>query len=462
MATAILDAQTVILGLTPHQKVDLTKRLTMRNPKFDLIAKYSPYGITPFTQETEYLCDAEELENGCLVVPRGCPLPPLTKITDRRVTRFALWPRERVSLMSEQIRAVRAFKRSSGNGVIVLPPSGGKTNVALVIARALHQRTLVLTHRTSILKAWIDDALRMFGMTGPPSFRIIQGGKWELGRLLTLAMVQTVSRRLQDHPEFFSDFGLVIIDETHIAPCKMVVNVIRKIRSRYMLGISATPSRSDGMHPRLFWNIGPVVYNGETPSDLTMPVKVIPVQTGFVYTASKDRLFDFHTCMAYVTADAHRNKLLIQYVVREYKSKHSCLVLTRRVDHARWLGEALRQAGVDNRVLTGVGKRKEVEEVIDLSEKGVLRCVVGTDSLLQEGVSCRRWDRLFLTTSTKWWGNLLQKLGRIRRVHPQKKDAICYDFVDGLVPVLYRHWMKRLAGYRKFPEVSVLDFGSRS
>ena len=47
-----------------------------------------------------------------------------------------------------------------------------------------------------------------------------------------------------------------------------------------------------------------------------------------------------------------------------------------------------------------------------------------------------------------WDGLLVQYVGRLRRLHPAKKEVRVFDYVDAAVPVLRRMFDRRLKGYR--------------
>ena len=47
-----------------------------------------------------------------------------------------------------------------------------------------------------------------------------------------------------------------------------------------------------------------------------------------------------------------------------------------------------------------------------------------------------------------WRGTLQQYVGRLHRIHHDKKTVQVYDYVDGKVPMLARMSEKRSKGYR--------------
>ena len=68
-------------------------------------------------------------------------------------------------------------------------------------------------------------------------------------------------------------------------------------------------------------------------------------------------------------------------------------------------------------------------------------------SYLGEGFDDARLDTLFLVMPICWKGTLQQHVGRLHRLHENKKDVLVYDYADVLVPMLARMYKRRLAGY---------------
>ncbi len=63
------------------------------------------------------------------------------------------------------------------------------------------------------------------------------------------------------------------------------------------------------------------------------------------------------------------------------------------------------------------------------------------------GFDDARLDTLFLTMPISWRGTLQQYVGRLHRLHENKKEVLVYDYADTLVPMLTRMYKKRTAGY---------------
>ena len=95
----------------------------------------------------------------------------------------------------------------------------------------------------------------------------------------------------------------------------------------------------------------------------------------------------------------------------------------------------------------GARRRKQVAESLSLVSPDEPRIILATGSYLGEGFDDARLDMLFLAMPISWKGTLQQYVGRLHRLHVNKKEVLVYDYSDLLVPMLARMYKKRLAGY---------------
>ena len=91
---------------------------------------------------------------------------------------------------------------------------------------------------------------------------------------IVLAMVQSLS--MKEYPEdTFESFGLVIFDECHHLGAEVFSKCMAKVQSKYMLGLSATPNRKDGLRKVFEWYIGDIAYMTKEKSDDDAKVDII-------------------------------------------------------------------------------------------------------------------------------------------------------------------------------------------
>ena len=167
------------------------------------------------------------------------------------------------SLRPEQEPIVNLYKdacEKKGGGLICLKCGGGKTVLALYIIALLRKKAIVVVHKDFLMTQWRDRIKEFL-----PTARIgkIQQSTIDIeDKDIVLAMVQSLSQKEYD-PKIFNSFGLAIFDECHHLGAEVFSRSMMKVASKYMLGLSATPDRKDGLRRVFEWYIGPMVYKTE-------------------------------------------------------------------------------------------------------------------------------------------------------------------------------------------------------
>lgn len=145
----------------------------------------------------------------------------------------------------------------TNGGIITIGCGRGKTVMAIKIIASLAVKTLIIVHKEFLLNQWVE-RIREF----MPSARIgrIQSTVFDSkGKDIVIGMLQTLYDR--DFPEdAFDDFGLTVVDEVHrIGSCQFSRALLR-IQTPYMLGVTATLERKDGLTKVIHHFMGPTVY----------------------------------------------------------------------------------------------------------------------------------------------------------------------------------------------------------
>jgi len=125
-------------------------------------------------------------------------------------------------------------------------------------------------------------------------------------------------------------------------------------------------------------------------------------------------------------------------------------VLTNRTDHLERLAGGLSEIQHVQILKGGMGKkqRQAAAEKLASIPDGAPRVLLATGSYIGEGFDDSQLDTLFLTMPISWHGTLQQYVGRLHRIHHDKKVVRVYDYVDAQVPMHGRMYEKRLKGYR--------------
>ncbi len=132
-------------------------------------------------------------------------------------------------------------------GVLCAPTAFGKTVTAAAIIARRGINTLILVHRTELLKQW-QERLQAFLGVNKGVVGSIGGGKAKPTGMIDVAVMQSLSRKGEVNP-LVENYGQVIIDECHHVGALSFDALLKRSKAKYVLGLTATPIRRDGQQP---------------------------------------------------------------------------------------------------------------------------------------------------------------------------------------------------------------------
>jgi hypothetical protein len=257
-------------------------------------------------------------------------------------------------ILNNQFSQSSVIKGYSGLTLKIIA-GGGKTYCAMDIINRLHKKTLIIVPNTYLLKQWIELLTIYF-----PNNKIGEyyGKKKVDGDIIVSIINSLVSdsfefkikknKIVKTYNEFFSEFGLVILDESHIYCTDSFKIVYNRFQSTYMLGLSATPNeRTDKCDIISHMNIGQVLdaenINNYQKSDIEFIADVHIIK----YNAP-DKYINTHInpktqmiCVPLIIEDflndEYRNKLILDELLKLFNLKLNIFVFSERRNHLEYL-----------------------------------------------------------------------------------------------------------------------------
>jgi len=332
-------------------------------------------------------------------------------------------------------------------GVLCAPTAFGKTVTAAAMIARRGVNTLVLVHRTELLKQW-QERLQAFlgavnGVVGT-----IGGGKSKPTGKIDIAVMQSVSRQGEVNP-LVENYGHVIVDECHHVGAVSFDAILKRTKAKYVLGLTATPIRRDGQQPIIFMQCGPIRYTAAQPPGAPHDLKVLPRSRVTRIELPTDT--GIQDVFRHLANDPARTKAIVAEVKDAYEQGRKVLVLTERTEHLEALAAALANPLTALFMLHGRMSKKQRAALIaelDALPPDAPRILLATGKLVGEGFDHPPLDTLVLAMPVSWKGTLQQYAGRLHREHASKTDIQIVDFVDTGHPALLRMWDKRQRGYR--------------
>ncbi|MHC8356579.1 TOTE conflict system archaeo-eukaryotic primase domain-containing protein [Pseudomonas sp. LB3P81] len=390
-----------------------------------------------------------------IALPRGCLDAALELLEENGITaefqdeRFAGDPID-VSflgtLRSDQEVAVSSML-SNDVGILCAPTAFGKTVTAAALIARRSVNTLVLVHRTELLRQW-QERLHAFLGVGNEVVGTIGGGKAKPTGVIDIAVMQSLSRK-GEVSDTVKNYGQIIVDECHHVSAVSFESLLRSAAARYVVGLTATPVRRDGQQPIIFMQCGPIRHSASRPASAPHDLSVVPrLLSKPIVVPDGSGIQDVFRRLA---DDIERTAKIVSEVELAFSQGRKILVLTERTEHADALGAELKGRVHNLFTLHGrVPKKQRISRMHELDSlpSDAPRVLVATGKLVGEGFDHPALDTLVLAMPISWKGILQQYAGRLHRAHADKADVRVIDFVDAGNVALMRMWDKRQAGYK--------------
>lgn len=335
-----------------------------------------------------------------------------------------------------------------GGCTIIADCGFGKTRLALGLLSALGRKTMILCNREVLMLQWASVVEELM-----PGLRIswIQGSanidkkkiKVSDGRIffgptepsdICICSIETLIEGLPK--DLLKSFGTVIVDECHHLAAATLVHAVPMMPSRYIIGLSATPDRRDGLEHVLYWLLGPTSFVYKRLPSITGLLGTVEVrQVKFTEGLKREKYYmggqmAYAEMLTFLSEDLSRNKLLLDILIGLLEEGRKKIILVSGlVDHCLKLKEALEGSTIElktsfkDKIALMAGKNAESAKA-KLPET---RIVLATYSLLEEGYDDPSLDTLVLATPRS---RIQQTVGRIERSQEGKLRPVVIDLVD--------------------------------
>lgn len=338
-------------------------------------------------------------------------------------------------MQSEALKALEAVRLSGESKAIVISATGtGKTILSALEVRAAHpERFLFVVHREQILDKTIKEYRRVIGGDAQ-QFGKVAGSSKQSDRKFVFATVQTLSQDSVLQTIESDAFDYVIVDEAHRVGSPTYKKVLAHLAPSFLLGLTATPERSDGFNVFEFFD-----YN-------------VPYEIRLSHALEENMLSPFHYYgIADVTLDddsVRDSSEDLSHLVTPERVHHVVDALTKygqagvapkglifcsRKDESSALSAALNQQQLRGKTLrtlslSGDDSIERREQVVAQLEAGELDYILTVD-IFNEGVDIPTVNQVVMLRQTQSAIVFVQQLGRGLRKAPLKDYLVVIDFI---------------------------------
>jgi superfamily II DNA or RNA helicase len=315
------------------------------------------------------------------------------------------------------------------------------TIMALYIIAKLKLKTLVIVHKEFLLNQWIEKINEFL-----PDAKIgkIQGQIIDIeDKDIVIGMLQSLS--MKEYPEdTFDSFGFTILDETHHLAAEVFVRSLQKIVTKYILGLSATMERKDGLTKVFKMFIGDIIYKMKRDKDEGVLIKAVKFVTQDEEFNTVEYDFrgnvKYSTMISKICSFNNRTEMILSIIENELKlnNKQQIIVLGQFKNILTYLYKAIEHRNIGT-VGYYIGGMKEEQ----LKKSELKQIIIATYSMAAEGLDIKTLTTLILATPKT---DIEQAVGRILR--EKHEQPLVIDIVDNH-EVFKKQWDKRKAYYLK-------------
>jgi superfamily II DNA or RNA helicase len=328
-----------------------------------------------------------------------------------------------------QQEIIHTFLEKGANGLICVPCGYGKTFMALHLAIQLKRRFLIVVDKEFLMNQWKAE---IENFIDGARVGILQANKAQMEADkydVTICMIQTICRR--EFPDgFFDQYGFTIFDECHHLGASYFCQALKKIQTKYMLGLSATPDRDDGLTRVFEAFLGDPVYkNTQRAPDKEAVVKAVWFDSEDPAYKEVPVNWRGETVTAKLlnqVAEFEPRNLKIMTLLEEYARDKDrfILILSDRISQLEWFEKALNNTSYLHGYYIGGMKQTKLD---DNAEK--CQILLATYQMASEAFSVKKLNTVILATPRK---SVQQSTGRIfrERIEERKVAPHIIDIID--------------------------------
>ena len=330
---------------------------------------------------------------------------------------------------SEAIPLIRTSMATNQRVIYRLDTGGGKTVIfseMIRLATTKQSKILAITDRLELFKQTFD-AIASANTTISPQVIHAKSKMFDKRALCTVAMVETLSRRLNKGLLEGYEPDLIIIDECHKGNFAKIMDAFPDTR---VIGFTATPIGKN-LHKYYDEIVENITIQELIEDNFLLPCKAFQMQDDFSDVAVKQGEFDNDQLFGHFDKPK-----LYSGVVDEYKKQcmgKKALVFNVNIEHAHNMNDEFNNAGIRSEVVTS--KTPEIERERILSDYKAGRfMVLNNCSILTTGVDIPSIEVIIINRATLSLALWLQMNGRGGRPYTDVLTGeimqcfICLDF----------------------------------
>jgi superfamily II DNA or RNA helicase len=337
-------------------------------------------------------------------------------------------------------RAALAITVNKNRGVLLSPTGSGKSLIIYSIIRYYERKKVLLVVPTLGLTTQMFSDFRDYsrhnGWAVEDNVHVITGG---IEKDAPAAVYVSTWQSLYTQPkEYFHQFDVVLIDETHMAQANSIKKILENsTKAKVKIGLTGTLQDTKTHILTIQGLLGPIYKISKTHElqerEILAPidVKMIMLEHS-IEDRKKAKDLKYQQEIDFLLDHENRNKFIETLTI---VPEGNTLVLTTFVDkQGKMLYEKLLKKRLNRPIffISGEMSKEEREEIRKFTETTDKVIIIATYGVFSMGINIRRLHNIIFTLAGKSRIRNLQSIGRGLRTHETKEQLTLYDIGDDL------------------------------
>ncbi len=310
-----------------------------------------------------------------------------------------------------------------------LATGGGKTVVFSTISHRYLQRNdnnrvLIIVHREELLEQAYKTLYEWYGIIAE---KYTAGCKKQPTGRVVIGMVETINNRLKKDKDFFTNYGVWIIDECHLGNHRKLYEYLKP--TTILLGVTATPISAKKKHPLkddyadivCGIDIPPLIEKGKLlPNKTYSPVGKVDVSG--ISTSTGD--YNTEEMGSAYSKGKHIANTLEQYKQKAFGKK--TLIFNCNIAHSKLVNETFIAEGIPSKHLDGETPLEERRAILkwfkDTKDAVLQNVAVATTGFDEPSIFC-----VIINKDTLSLSSYLQMAGRGGRIFGDMDHFVLID-----------------------------------
>lgn len=342
----------------------------------------------------------------------------------------------------EELREVR--EAGEDKALIISATGTGKTILAALAAKQIKpQRMLFIVHSEQILRKASSEFQKVLHEPDD-KFGFLVGGQRDTGATYLFASIQSISRPENIGQFARSSFDLIIIDEVHRSGAKSYRTVIDYFRPDFLLGLTATPERTDGFNVYELFDFNvpyEIRLKDALEANMLAPFHFYGVSD---YESDQSSPISDESGIDVLVSDGRVDYIVQILETYGFPRNFTGLIFCSRTEEAELLSQKLNQRSVHGTplrtaALTGKDSAATRQETVSQLVQGSLNYILTVD-IFNEGIDIPPLNQIVMLRGTESSIIFTQQLGRGLRKSPGKDHVRVIDFIGNyannyLIPI---------------------------